>query len=122
MTEYNPALAQIGNRICKRREELGMTSTELTIQADLSSRTLSNVENGSRNISVEKFCAIAKALKVPLSHLQPEELDTFLDVPEDILELNRQMNRVPQSKRRLLIAMFTAQLNVVIGSEEICHP
>ena len=40
--------------------------------------TLSKIENGRRNIGVETLYAVAKALEVPLSFLQPKELDMFM--------------------------------------------
>ena len=75
MNSYNSVLADIGNRICQRREMLGMSGTELALRADISASTLSKIENGRRNIGVETLCAVAKALEVPLSFLQPKELD-----------------------------------------------
>ena len=35
--KYDPVLASIGSRIVKRREELGMSASELAIRADLTS-------------------------------------------------------------------------------------
>ena len=68
---FDTELSQIGKRIYRRRVELGVSGTELAASASISVSTLSNVENGQRNISVKSFCAIAKALEVPLSRLQP---------------------------------------------------
>ena len=72
---YDPLLASIGRKIVKRREELGMTATELAIQADITASTLSLYESGQRAMGVDKLHRIAAILKVPLSYLQSEELD-----------------------------------------------
>ena len=45
---FNQELYEVGARIIERREELGMTATQLAIQADISARTLSQIESGQR--------------------------------------------------------------------------
>ena len=84
MNSYNSVLADIGNRICHRREMLGMSGTELALRADISASTLSKIENGRRNIGVETLCAVAKALEVPLSFLQPTELDMLTEDHQEL--------------------------------------
>lgn len=111
MTVYNPRLGQIGNRVCQRREELGLTGTELAIQADMAASTLSKIENGQRNVGIDSLCAIAKALKVPLSYLQPEDLDVYLEDDAEVISLNRKLSLLPPDQRALMLAMFNAQLD-----------
>ena len=60
--KFDPVLAQIGSRIVKRREELGMSATELAIQADMTMSALSLIESGQRNPGVDKLYRIALAM------------------------------------------------------------
>lgn len=113
MATYNPTLGQIGNRICQRREELGLTATELAIQLDMVSSTLSRIENGQRNIGIDTLCMIAKVLKVPLSYLQPEDLDVYLEDDIEIISLNRELGSLPANQRELMLAMFKSQLSAL---------
>lgn len=84
----DPTVAErIGKKIIKRREELGMTATELAIQANLRASQLSLYESGQRTMGVDKLNNIAMALKVPLSYFQSEELDTFSEVPPSFQSL-----------------------------------
>ena len=68
--EYNPQLAKIGAKIVARREELGMTATELSIYADISTVTLSSAESGHSAIGTDKLIRIADALISILSNRQ----------------------------------------------------
>ena len=110
---YNPILAAIGAKIIKRREELGMTATELAIQADLHTSTLSLYETGRREMGVDKLQKIALALKVPLSYLQSNDLDRFSDCPADFYPLIEQLKTLPIEKQRLMLKMFSAQISTL---------
>ena len=63
---FNQELYEVGARIIERREELGMTATQLAIQADISARTLSQIESGQRETKIGTLVAIAAALRVSL--------------------------------------------------------
>ena len=121
---FDTELAQIGKRIYRRRVELGVSGTELAASASISVSTLSNVENGQRNISVKSFCAIAKALEVPLSRLQPVALDTFSENHPDMRELQAKLEALPPERRFLMLRMFNAQLDTVLSieTEKVYHP
>lgn len=101
---------QIGNRITRCREKLGMTATNLAIQADMTASTLSAIENGRRDMKIESFCAIAKALHVSLDQLQPEELDEYSGISPALRELIDAIERLPVNKQRMMIRMFLAQI------------
>ena len=117
-------LAQIGKRIYRRRVELGVSGAELATSASISVSTLSNVETGQRNISVKSFCAIAKALEVPLSRLQPETLDAFSENRQDMQELQTKLEQLSPDRRILMLRMFNAQLDAVLSTEneKVYHP
>jgi transcriptional regulator with XRE-family HTH domain len=68
---FNRGLHQkLGRRICRRREELGLTQRGLTELANLSSqRQIWGLEHGLTGMTVETARRIAKALDWSLSQL-----------------------------------------------------
>ena len=107
---YNPMLAAIGEKIIRRREELGMTASELAVQADITASSLSLYESGQRAMGVDKLHKIAVALKVPLSYLQSEELDKFSSFPPEFFRVMEQLKELPVEKQRMMLKMFSAQI------------
>lgn len=60
----------IGERIKRRRESLGMTQSELAKRVGYASRsTVNKIEKDGRGISQDKIIAIAKVLKTTPSYL-----------------------------------------------------
>jgi transcriptional regulator with XRE-family HTH domain len=57
-------LAQFGRAVRKRRIALGLSQEELAERADLHRTYISDIERGSRNVSLENIKRIAGALKV----------------------------------------------------------
>ncbi len=114
--KFDPDLAEIGSRIVKRREELGMKASELAVQANMDASSLSRIESGQTAMKVETLVKIAEALKVPLSYLQPEKLDQFSDMPEGLFNVAERLKALPYGKQKMLTDMFLAQ----IGSLESC--
>ena len=68
---FNRSLRQkLGRRICRRREELGLTQRGLTKLADMSSqRQVWDIEHGLTGMNVETARRVAKALDWSLSQL-----------------------------------------------------
>ncbi len=68
---FNRLLRQnLGRRICRRREELGLTQRGLTELANMSSqRQAWGIEHGLTGMNVETARRIAKALDWSLSQL-----------------------------------------------------
>jgi transcriptional regulator with XRE-family HTH domain len=65
-SRYDPA---VGRRLRELRESRGITLSGLARTAGLGKATLSGLENGSRNPTLETMYAIAAALGVPISVL-----------------------------------------------------
>ena len=114
-SKYNPTRVQIGQRIIKRRTELDMSATELAIQADMTASSLSLIESGQRNPSVDVLCRIAKALQAPLSYFQPEILDEYLSIPPDLVPIIEGLKALPLNERRKMSKMFKAQLDSILS-------
>ena len=109
------ASVQIGNRITRCRESIGMTAASLAIQADMTAGTLSFIENGRRDMKIESFCAIAKALRVSLDQLQPEELDEYSAISPALRELIDAVKKLPVNEQSMMIRMFLAQIGSLEG-------
>lgn len=61
---------EIGERIRKRREELGMSQDELAKKCGYASRvSISKIESDSRGLPTDKIKLIAKALRVDPAYL-----------------------------------------------------
>ena len=62
-------MASVGDRIRKRRVELGWTQDQLAEKAGISKSFLSDLENGKRSVGADKLLDIARALGVSLDYL-----------------------------------------------------
>jgi transcriptional regulator with XRE-family HTH domain len=71
MVEEERAIA-IGRRVRRLRQERGISLTELARKAGIGKATLSGIETGTRNPSLEKLYAVAGQLGVPLAALLAE--------------------------------------------------
>ena len=111
MAEFNQELAEIGARIVARREELGMTATELAIQAGITAPTLSFIESGQRVPKMDTLISIAKALKVSLDYIQPEELNNYSLVPKELSAVLPKLKAKTPAEQKMLIRMFSAMID-----------
>ncbi|MEM7067637.1 MAG: helix-turn-helix domain-containing protein [Pseudomonadota bacterium] len=59
----------VANAIAREREQAGLSLSALALRAELAKSTLSQLEAGKGNPSIETLWAIASALDVPLSFL-----------------------------------------------------
>lgn len=72
-------MPDIGKRIRKRREELGMTQEELANKLNYKSKTtIAKIENGTNDIVQSKVVEFAKALKT-----SPAYLMGWIDIAEE---------------------------------------
>lgn len=68
--------AALGSRIRRLRVECGVSLSELARRAGIGKATLSGLETGSRNPTVETLLAVAAQLGVPLAALLAEPLSS----------------------------------------------
>ncbi len=64
-SEYKELLVEIGNRIRKRREQLGLTQEDMDSEPlPIDERNFRRIEAGTRNVTIKTLFAIAKKLKI----------------------------------------------------------
>lgn len=67
--EADPMLAAFCKAVQERREELGLSQEELAARAGLHRTYISDIERGSRNLSLKSLSRLAAALDTPVSTL-----------------------------------------------------
>lgn len=67
----------VGQRIQKRRRELGFTAERLSEYVNLTQPQLSRYERGTNKINVAHLVAIATFLKTPISYFFADCMDDF---------------------------------------------
>ncbi len=91
-----PRMNMVGERIKKRRMELGWTQERLAQEARLSKGFLSDIENGKRNVSADTLLAIATALAVSMDFLmkggKPSVAEGDVQIPGSLSALARSAN------------------------------
>ena len=65
----------VGNRIRKRRQQLGLSLDTVAREVDVSTATLSRVETGKQGLSLELFVRISETLRCPPGSFLEEEQD-----------------------------------------------
>ena len=81
-------MAGVGERIRRRRLELGWTQEQLCQKAGISKGFLSDLENDKRSVSAENLLDIARALSLSLDYLMTgkasEEQPTEVAIPASL--------------------------------------
>ena len=112
--EYNPQLAEMGEKIVARRVELGMTATELAIYVGITSAALSRIENGQSEAKVTTLMKIADILAVPLSYFQPSDSAVSTsNIPPELLALVPKLKNKTHSEQRQLMQMFATMIDAI---------
>lgn len=73
-------MSSIGSKIKQRREELGMTQTDLALKLGYTSKsTINKIETGINDITQSKIIKFANALDVSVSYLMGwnNDIETF---------------------------------------------
>lgn len=81
-------MSTVGERIKKRRNELGWTQDQLAQKAGISKSFLSDLENGKRSVSADNLLDIARVLSLSLDYLmkgtEPETKPAEVQVPASL--------------------------------------
>lgn len=103
----------IGERIKRRRESLGMTQAELARKVGYTSRsTITRIEREGNGISQDKIVAIAKALRTTPSYLmgwEDEDVATLTAFQEETMGKFLMLNYEHQLVVRSIIDTLTEQ-------------
>jgi transcriptional regulator with XRE-family HTH domain len=62
-------LRQIGMRIVRRREALGLTQRELAKRLGIKPASVSPIEHGEQNLTIDTICRLADALETTFTEL-----------------------------------------------------
>ncbi len=62
-------LSQIGLRITRRRQELGVSQRALAEKAGMQHANFYRIENGDQNVTIRTLCKIADALETTVAEL-----------------------------------------------------
>jgi len=62
-------LNQIGLRISKRRQELGLSQRAFAEQLGMQAANVSRIESGEQNVTIRTLCKVAEALEMRVEEL-----------------------------------------------------
>jgi len=106
LSNGDPFLRQLGERVRVMRSRRGMTRKALASYSDVSERYLAQLEAGDGNCSIGLLRRIAKAMGVPVTELVDERAER----PVDALLLQQLMDRLSPAQlaeaRELLLSRF----------------
>ncbi len=108
----NPIAREIGTRIICCMDQRRWTQHELSIQAGIPEETLSRMISGKQVPGAENLVKIAKALKIPLSALQPIELDQYGEFPLEFMQISEKLKQLPPSKQEKAMAAISSILDI----------
>lgn len=111
--DYSTCTAGVGNRIREKREARGMSATELSIQAGITSSALSRIELDVKAPRFETLCSLAEALQVSLQEIQPPSLDGYNTVPSMLLPSLRKLSQKTPDEQAKLVKMFEAMIDIM---------
>jgi transcriptional regulator with XRE-family HTH domain len=60
---------QIGMRVLRRRQELGLTQEEVAARLGVSAPNVARIEHGRQNVTVDMMCRVAEALETTVQEL-----------------------------------------------------
>ena len=100
---YDPIDVHVGGRLRRRRQETGMTQTDLGDAVNVTFQQVQKYERGANRVSASRLYVFAQKLGVPISYF-------FEDVPEEIrgqsapsgrLALDSELNAFVESYYRI---------------------
>jgi transcriptional regulator with XRE-family HTH domain len=121
----NNEYRKIGEKICSRRKELGLSLRQLASKTDLSASFLSLVENGESSPSLASLHRIARALDLPIFELYNRSA-----TGSPIIRKNNRHRIVPPDSKigyelltpDLSRKMMFLLINLQAGAHRTCEP
>ncbi|MGH7206326.1 MAG: helix-turn-helix domain-containing protein [Nitrospiraceae bacterium] len=89
---------QLGDRLRKTREYLGLSQEEVAKRIGIPRSALSNIESGQRGIDALELRKIAELYKLPLAHFTGET-SAKAGLPDDVAHLARKVASLSKSDR-----------------------
>lgn len=68
-----PLLRKVGDRVRSARATAGLSQEELAHRAGLDRSYMSGIERGVRNVTLLKLQSVARALRLPIRELLPDD-------------------------------------------------
>jgi transcriptional regulator with XRE-family HTH domain len=102
----DPAAKAVGKRVRELRENADMTQEELGQRAQLSSKFISQVENGQANPSIGVVARLSTALGMPLSAFFAREAANA--VVDDLAAMNALLSSQPPAVRKRALRILRA--------------
>ena len=79
----------IGERICNRRKQLGLTQEQIADKMDVSVQMISNLERGNKAIKIDNLIKISEILGISTDYILTEK-----NTNEDISELAKRISKL----------------------------
>lgn len=100
---YELDLKKIGQRIAKRRRELGLTQWQVEEMVDITPKYLSNLERATSGLSIDVMMRICKALKTTPDYF----LLGATDLPEDIsIAVESRISQMSPKQQELALSLM----------------
>ncbi len=104
------SLQEIGQRICARRSQMGMTQEELAERANVTSQTISFAELGKKAMRADTIIGICRALQISADYLLFGEI-----AHKEVSALEQKMSQLSPDQYKYLtdiINSYIAAVNV----------
>ncbi|NSG11821.1 helix-turn-helix transcriptional regulator [Blautia producta] len=109
-------LIEIGERIRKRRQELRWPQEKLAEMADVSLNTVSRVEGGQSDMSIEVFKRLAQALGMSASELLGDV--EFLEGDGQVQRLLYRVRHLKRGDKEVVLRTVDALIDAIHCREE----
>ncbi len=101
----------MGERIRKKREELNISREQFAEMLDITTKFCSDIESGSRGVSIKSLIAISDCLKLSTDYI------LFGDVSQTSNQVFIQsINKCPDSKKNFLLDIINKIIDSYIES------
>ena len=105
--------AQLGERIRKRRRELGLSQSALGGKLGITFQQIQKYENGTNRVSATMLMKLSEALAVPVTELlQPADPGAAVDPESQATELMAAFGRIHSQDVRAAILTLVSALGL----------
>ncbi len=115
-------MASVGDRIKKRRKELGLNQQDICIRVGLSKSFFSELESGKRNVSSSNLYSIGKELGVSLDWLMTgkeyQGKSMALEFPESLVQYAKKQKLTAKVSGLLMALQELAVSSKLSGSKK----